>query len=146
MLNHYQKGLIDIPGAIKRVSHLFSDADELLSGFNYWIPPGYEIGVCHDIERFMVWNSTSMGTEHEVTVSDDCLQTAKSTQGTLKRKLVPSTDESGSQDTQIWPHRKRSKKKAFQKHKKETEYAPVQVIWLQNSGIINVVLDNASSN
>jgi len=96
ILKDFNNGILDTPGTIDRMSHLFLDEHELLAGFKNFLPPGWGLEVSHSTGRCVTRMSTPTDTEHEIVVSVDCSKLAKST---LKRKSPSQVDSADNQAT-----------------------------------------------
>ncbi|KAG1789779.1 uncharacterized protein HD556DRAFT_1243377 [Suillus plorans] len=51
IMKDFKSGLIDTPGVIKRVSHLFNGHPDLIQGFNTFLPVGYRIECSSDPQQ-----------------------------------------------------------------------------------------------
>jgi paired amphipathic helix protein Sin3a len=59
IMKEFKSQSIDTPGVIQRVSNLFKGHNDLIEGFNTFLPPGYKIEVSHnDIVHYKAPNSS----------------------------------------------------------------------------------------
>jgi paired amphipathic helix protein Sin3a len=58
IMKEFKSQSIDTPGVIQRVSNLFKGHNDLIEGFNTFLPPGYKIEVSHnDVVHYKAPNS-----------------------------------------------------------------------------------------
>jgi paired amphipathic helix protein Sin3a len=67
IMKEFKSQAIDTPGVISRVSNLFRGHNDLIEGFNTFLPPGYKIEVNeNDSVQFTAPNSTSSTIVHPI--------------------------------------------------------------------------------
>jgi paired amphipathic helix protein Sin3a len=71
IMKDFKSGLIDTPGVIKRVSHLFNGHPNLIQGFNTFLPVGYRIECSSDPQQsYFITVTTPTGTMRQSTRDD----------------------------------------------------------------------------
>jgi paired amphipathic helix protein Sin3a len=90
IMKEFKSQAIDTPGVISRVSNLFRGHNDLIEGFNTFLPPGYKIEVNeNDSVQFTAPNSTSSTIVHPIGLNSQ----QSSTPPVTANRNVPPNDQ-----------------------------------------------------